>query len=208
MAKKFKTDKPTAEDIIRLRKPNEKTVEILLEPTLKEAIEKKQAEVDYAVRMEQRKGKSLNTRGAESLQAELDQMIEDAQSETVEFHFRDIGRKKLDALVLAHPPTDEQKQQWKDEGNQGVLGYNLETFPPALIAATAFDPELSLAQAQQICDEWGGGDIEALFYGALAACKERTSIPLSKRGYGRTNNSPLNSTSVSEMVEPSAIPTS
>lgn len=208
MGKRFKGDKPQADEIIRLRKPNEKSVEILLEPTLKEAIEQKQAEVDYAVRMEGRKGKTLNTKGAAALQEELDKLIDEAQSETVTFRFRDIGRKRLDALVLAHPPTDEMKQQWKDEGNAGVLGYNLETFPPALIAATAIEPEISLADAQRICDEWGGGDIEALFYGALAACKERTSIPLSKRGFGRTNNSLSNSTSASETEELSATPTS
>lgn len=208
MGKKFKTDKPTADEIIRLRKPNEKSVEILLEPTLKEAIEQKTAEVEHAVRMEGRRGKSLDQKGAEKLQEELDALIEEAQSETVTFLFRDIGRKRLDALVLANPPSDEQKQQWKDEGNSGVLGYNLETFPPALIAATAIDPSLTLLESQQICDEWGGGDIEALFYGALAACKERTSIPLSKRGFARTNNSLSNSTSVSETAEPSAIPIS
>lgn len=205
---KFVSDKPTIEEIRRRKKPNEKSVEILLEPILKSKIEEKEKEVDRLARLEQRGKKDLSQRAAADIQAELDALLDEARSESVTFIFRDIGRKRLDKLVLAHPPTDEQKQLWKDEGNPGTLGYNLETFPAALIAATCVDPEMSEEDAIAICEEWGGGDIEALFFTAMAACKERTSIPLSKRGTAQTPDSPLNSTSALATVEPSDTPNS
>lgn len=191
---KFTSDKPTAQEILRLKKPNEKEVEILLNPVHKEGIKLKEDEVERLTRLERSGRKDLSQKAAAQAQDELDALLDAARADSVTFLFRDIGKKKLDNLIAAHPPTDEQKQLWKDEGNPGVLGYNLETFPAALIAACAVDPVLTEEEAQVICDEWGGGDIEALFYGALAACRERTSIPLSRRGTAAMSDSPLNST--------------
>lgn len=200
MGKKFTSDHPDISEIIRRKKPNEKQVEILLEPVLKSAIEEKEKEVDRAMRLERSGRKSIDQKAASTLQEELDAMLEEARENSVIFHFRDIGRKNLDQLVLKYPPTEEQKALWKAEGNQGTLGYNLETFPPALIAACCIDPVMTYEEAVTICEEWGGGDIETLFYaGAMAACKERTSIPLSRLVTEEKNSSPLSSTSVSAM---------
>lgn len=193
-SQKFASDKPSISEIRRLKKPNEKQVDILLEPLLKAKVEEKTREVEQLTRAEQRGRKDLSQKSAIKAQEELDAIMDEVRSESVTFLFRDIGRKKLDTLIAAHRPTEEMKTQWKDEGNAGSLAYNLETFPPALIAACCVDPEMSLEDAQAICEEWGGGDIEALFYGALASCREQTSIPLSKNGTGQMNDSPLSST--------------
>jgi hypothetical protein len=82
---------------------------------------------------------------------------------------------------MAHKPTPEQKKHVADLGG-GILVYNTDTFPPALISAAAIDPEISLDEAETIFDQWGSADAEILFTTALLVCKERTSVPLSKNG--------------------------
>jgi hypothetical protein len=197
MAKKFKGDKPTMEEIRRLKKPNEKKVPILLDSELGSAITEKHRELDKLKANSMRGNRSLadpTKKQIAALEEEIDQLEEQAEEVTVVFTFRDIGRKKYDDLVGAHKPSAEQKKEYKENGGQGVLAYDPETFVPALISACASDPEIPLEEAEQIAEEWGEGDIEALFFGAMAACKERTSVPLSKKDTEMTRISPSNST--------------
>jgi len=69
---------------------------------------------------------------------------------TITFHLRAIGTKKYEKLVAKHPPTQEQidahevERQAENErlaaAGKGeripALGWNSDTFPPALIAAS------------------------------------------------------------------------
>lgn len=186
----------TIEEIRRKKKPNKKEVSIILDSDLGSAIRKKQEELEHATRMNV-KGRSLADVSPQKIQIELDDMISEAMDTTVTFIFQDIGRKRFNELVENNPPTPEQKQLWKDEENPGHLGYNLETFPIALITATCIEPKMKYEDVESLFEEWGEGDIEALFAGALGVCKERTSIPLSKRVSEPIADSALSSTSAS-----------
>ena len=176
----------TMADILAAKKPNTRTIDIILDSDLAGEISLKRLEIEQAkIRS---KGKKSLAEGTGALEQELDDLIDAAAEIAVTFTFTDIGRKNFDDLVHAHQPTEQQKKQIADLGG-GILEYNTETFPPALIAAAASDPEITLEEAQEIFDEWGQGDAEVLFSVALIVCKERTSIPLSKSGTDPTLNS-------------------
>ena len=179
-----KAKQRTISDILREKKPNTKTVDIVLDSDLAGEIQLKEQEL---AQMRMRKGRSLAD-GVGPLQNELDALYESAADIAVTFTFTDIGRKTFDELILAHSPTKAQKDHIAELGG-GILEFNIDTFPPALLAAAASDPEMSLEEATQIFDNWGSGDAEILFSTALLVCKERTSVPLSKSGTGPTSNS-------------------
>lgn len=169
--------KRTIADILAEKKPNTRTIDIILDSDLANEIQLKEQEKEQ---LQNRRGRSLAD-GIGPLDIELDALYEKAADTAVTFVFGDIGRKLFDTLVQEHPPTKAQKEQIAELGG-GILEYNLETFPPALIAAAAIDPEMDLDDATVIFNTWSSGDAEILFTVALLVCKERTSIPLSKNG--------------------------
>ncbi len=179
-----KAKQRTISDILREKKPNTKTVDIVLDADLAGEIRLKEQELAQ-IRM--RKDRSLAD-GVGPIQRELDALYENAADIAVTFTFTDIGRKTFDELILAHSPTKAQKDHIAELGG-GILEFNIDTFPPALIALAASDPEMSLEEATEIFDTWGSGDAEILFSTALLVCKERTSVPLSRSGIGPTSNS-------------------
>ncbi len=174
----------TMSDILRDKKPNSRTVDIVLDSDLAGEIQLKEQEL---AQMRVRKGRSLAD-GVGPLQIELDALYEQAADIAVTFTFTDCGRKNFDQLVLDHSPTKAQRDHIAELGG-GILEYNIDTFPPALLALTASDPEMSLEEATEIFNTWGSGDAEILFTTALIVCKERTSIPLSRSGTDPTSNS-------------------
>ncbi len=179
-----KAKKRTISDILREKKPNTKTVDIVLDSDLAGEIRFKEQELAQ-IRM--RKDRSLAD-GVGPLQSELDALYESAADIAVTFVFTDVGRKPFEELLMDHAPTKAQKDHVAATGG-GILEFDLDTFPPALLALTASDPELTLEEATEIFDTWGSGDAEVLFSTALLVCKERTSVPLSKSGIGPTSNS-------------------
>ncbi len=176
--------KQTMASIIKKKKPNTKTVDIVLDSDLANEIQLLEQE---KAQMQSRRGRSLAD-GIGPLETKLDALYEKASEGVATFTFRDPGRRPFDDLVLEHPPTKDQKDRVIELGG-GILEFNLDTFPPALMALTASDPKMTLAQAETIFDEWGSGDAETLFAAALLVCKERTSIPLSRNGTDPTDNS-------------------
>jgi hypothetical protein len=184
-SKQSKTAKTqTMADILAAKKPNRRTIDVILDSDMAGTIRLKEQEL---AQLKNRRGKSLAD-GIGPLETELDELYEQAADLAVTFTFQDIGRRAFDTLVLAHQPTPEQKKHVAEMGG-GILEYNIDTFPPALMAASAADPEMTLEEAEEIFNEWSSGDAEILFTTALLACKERASVPLSRKGTGQTGSS-------------------
>lgn len=159
------------EEIRRLKKPNEVTVDVVLDPETSRVIDELERRYERAKRLDKKQNRTPEAPG---LLKEIEKLQEDVEEDKVTFAFRDPGRQKFDALVDAFPPSDkdrkENQYQWDPDG-----------FVPALISLSAIDPKLSDVEAQEIYDEWGRGDVEALFNAALQACLEQASIPFTKR---------------------------
>lgn len=95
------------------------------------------------------------------------------------FRLRPIGRPQWEHLVLDHPATDVQQKAHRDSQEEqgvplalrGVLRWDEDMFPPALLAASCAEPELSVEQAASIWhddgEKWSAGECEVLFQTAL-----------------------------------------
>lgn len=191
------TDTPSMGEILALKQPNRKSVDIPLNSEIAQQISDKETLIEQKRVLLDRErnrertgvGKSLAesskisqlTRAIEELEDEIDTLWEANQDTIATFTFQDIGRKKYDDLTTAHPPTKEQQKDWEEEGGEGKLGYNPDTFVPALISVTAISPAISLDEATKICEEWGNYEVIRLFNAALAACVGTAAVPKSRR---------------------------
>jgi len=179
MSKKFTSDSPDLAEIRRLKKPNKRSVTLLLDTEVAKQI----ADLEKEIRRERRKDEKENRAPVvPGLEKKLDALKEAAIDDEVEFVFVDIGRKKFDGILDKHPPSDEIKEL------EPAAEWDPETFPPALIAACSYEPEISEEQALEIWDEWSQAETQALFMGALGACLERASIPFTKTDTGVTDD--------------------
>lgn len=162
----------TFKEIQALKKPNETAVDILVDVDLNRTL----SELARRYEKESRDDKKLNRPPkAPGILKELESLQGKLEESKVTFRFRDPGRRKFDALVDACPPTKEEKELHQ-------FDWHPDTFVPALLALTAIEPELTEKEAQEIYNEWGRGDVEALFNTALQACLEQASIPFTRRG--------------------------
>lgn len=204
--RKFSSDSPSIEEIMRLKKPHTVSVEISLDPEIAQAMWEAEQEIEdlekrlnrERARARSQTGKSLADgselqeiqKQIEAAEGRLEALWDDAEGSIAEFVFQDIGRKRYDDLVSEHPPTAEEKRQWEAEGGEGKLAYSTESFPPALISATAIKPEIDLATATKICDEWGNGEVYKLMNAAQASCVGISSVPKSRRSLTDTVETP------------------
>lgn len=157
-------------DIKKIKKPNEVSVELVLDPEISRLI----TQLSQKHEMEKRKDAKENRPPvAPKILKELEALQEKAEESKSVFTFKDPGRRKFDALVDACPPDAEQKAK--------QYQWDVHKFVPQLIALCSLDPEISSEDADMIYDDWGRGDVEALFDAALQACLEVASIPFTKR---------------------------
>lgn len=123
--------------------------------------------------------------------ATLDQLINKPRSTTefslylsdgnggtneVTLKYQAIGMRAYDRLVSKHPPKPEQRA----EG----ASFDIDSFAPALIAASSVEPEISTAEAKQIWDseDWSRGDVMVLFRNAVELNNRGLDIPFSENG--------------------------
>lgn len=107
----------------------------------------------------------------EALQAELEEAKEAKRQRTALFVFRALGRKELEDLERLHKVTKEQISDYRDQCRvmqtppNNPPNYNFESFPPALISASAIKPEISLEQAIEMWNspEFSKGELGAIF---------------------------------------------
>ncbi|MFJ3201020.1 hypothetical protein [Streptomyces sp. NPDC086989] len=92
-------------------------------------------------------------------------------SET-EFRFEALGDRAWSDLIAAHPP--------KEKGN----AFDPETFAPALIAACAIDPVMSVDQVKELFDVLNHAQRDVLWQGAFDVNTEATGIPFSLTASG------------------------
>jgi hypothetical protein len=206
-SQKFSSDTPTMAEIRARKKPNRRTVAILLDSALSHEIDEKIAEIEKLERKQKVKGfgGTLADKTNQDLLTkidELEELEESAAAETVEFTFQDIGRRAYDELLKEHRPTAEEKAEYKEAGGEGVLAYSTTTFPPTLISRCSVTPEISQEDAEAIFLEWSEGDLETIFMAALLACKEPTSLPKSRAGTAKTRVLQQNSTTAQNEESP------
>lgn len=133
---------------------------------------------------------------APAIQKQIDELVEESRNTEVTFTFKSIGRFRYDELVDEHPPTKEAKKEGAE--------FNADTFPPALVAESCVDPEMTNEDAVDIfaSPDWNGAELRRLFFGALEVNTETGDIPLSRSGSDATLSSLLNLVSQQNTASP------
>jgi hypothetical protein len=91
-------------------------------------------------------------------------------------HLEALGGPDYDALVDKHPPTQKQREQ-------GEV-FNRDTFMPALIAACATKPKLSVEQLKQLRESkaWSPGEFGGMFLACQRICNATTDVSFTVTG--------------------------
>lgn len=166
--------RPATFDHLKAKAPLERTVSVVLSDEAVRA---------WEVASSAYEGARLAGRVTAELEATRDEARAAVEAATVTLRFRSIGRRRYDSLVEDHPVSDEGRQRAQDQGAPAPP-YDVETFAPALIAASCVDPVLTVEQVGEIWDEWNTAELMELWAAALEVCTQRRVVDLGKAGYG------------------------
>ena len=89
-------------------------------------------------------------------------VVEVDEDTEVTITFEAIGRDKFEAMLDEHTPENE-------EGTKEGQVEDPDTFGPAIISASAIEPELALEDVQKMWDTWNRTELNILYRTALEA---------------------------------------
>lgn len=175
---------------IRARKKRaSRTVQVILDPDLRQAVI--DAEVATAEAQRRADLHPANQPAAADLAEatrRLDAARRAAREETVVFRFEALGREAFEALRDSHPPSSEQRSEFRRSAlamglaphQIGELAHNPDTFPPALLAACCADPAMTETQARDLwdSDEFSQAELAEMFDAALTVNQSNRRVEL------------------------------
>lgn len=171
----------TFDHLKSLKKPQTVSVHIALDSDLAQEFEEARQAVEIARMIADENG--AEAANLKETTKKFDDLKERVNKESVKFTFRAMGRKRYDALVNEHPPTEEQREKAKEnEDDPDDLQWNPETFPQALAAKSIVDPEMTEDQFMEMwdSDDWSGPELLTMFWAALQANTVRGVVNLGK----------------------------
>lgn len=108
------------------------------------------------------------TGAAAEIARQIRDLEERMQSSVVQFRMRGLSAFRRDEWFAANPARDGKEE-----------GFNPVTGLPSLIAACCVDPEMTVEQAQQLCEQLGTGQADRLFSAAFEATNGGGDVPFS-----------------------------
>lgn len=172
----------TWEDLKAKKKPNTQKVRIALDPEIAEEFSEAVSRLEIAkIRHNARPNDEGATQQLLEAQEEVDRLKPLYLENSTEFVFKAIGRKKYEELVLAHPPTDAQRKQVADMGEDPKqLGWNSDTFPPLIVADSVRSPKMTRTDVKEMwdSDEWNAAELRDLLQAAVMANSDRKNVDL------------------------------
>lgn len=178
--------KPVTLDHLKsLKKPVITRAVIAGDNEVAEEYEQAKNELDYArIRYEARPEVDIVRSDFEEAKKRFEAAKKRAQETALVFKFRSIGRKKYEALLDKHQPTEEQIEEFESRGGKrDQLSFNPDTFPLALIAASSFEPEMTIDDVKELWDsdaDWNTSELALLFEKAYEANTAKRILDLGK----------------------------
>lgn len=115
-------------------------------------------------------------RAIEALEAEI-------ESSALSLKFGAVSYREWADLLAAHPPTKKQIKEAADRGGdwrtRQLVDHNPDTFPAALVAACALEPEMTVEQVQTLADELGPDQFSLLWLACLEINRGGEAAPKS-----------------------------
>ncbi len=179
-------------DDLRAKQPETRTVEFCMDHDLAERLVDARIERDRLKReagrrhVDERAAHEAEARAEEAEQEYLE-LAEQAKPKLIRFVFAAVDPETYDRLKAEHRPTERQRTEARKQ-NQDLPEWNVETFPPALVAASCIkvtgpsgeQDGLSIEEAQAIwkADNWNSAERAELGNAAMAAYLTRTRLDL------------------------------
>ncbi|MCD2461978.1 hypothetical protein MBT42_00195 [Streptomyces sp. MBT42] len=154
------------EDILKRATPRERTVKVCIRGDLAGRVQSLTEEL-AKVSKEWEPSDITEVHPARQIAADLKAARDEAQAAEVPFTVRYIGDRAYSDLLAAHPSDDENEL------------FKLETFTPALIAASCADPVMTLAQTKELFEVINEGEIKKLFDAAWDVHHSSDVVPFS-----------------------------
>lgn len=154
-------------DIMAAARPREASVSICLSGDLAADAERIQGQIEA---LGSRTMASLSLGEVDpraALESELAEIHELMRMNTETFRFRSIGSKPYSDLLAAHP------------GRTSDEAWNPETFTPALISASAIDPEMTPEELDGLLEVLNDEQGAQLWRAAFRANRTDVSVPFS-----------------------------
>lgn len=160
-------DRAAVLDRLRAKKPVRAEYRVHLSDEPIRALREARGELDRAESLlaESKTDTVLNYAREQVAQARehVEKARAEAEADSVLLVFHGISRDDFNALVDAHPPSEEDAKKGRD--------YDPNTFPPALIAATCVDPGFdSPDEVLDVIGDWNMTERESLFTTAMSTC--------------------------------------
>lgn len=119
----------------------------------------------------------------DSIDAQIKEAQEEFQATAIRFVMQAIGRNRYDALLKDHPPTPEQIEEAKKDGEN--ISFNPDTFSFALIDACCVEPEHEPGELEAWLrddpdEEWNMAEVADLFQAAVMVNVDRSRTDMGK----------------------------
>ena len=131
------------------------------------------AKLDQAQREDLRNIGITGGKAAPAVEEEIAELEDEMADSEMVFVFEGLGHREYVKLLTQHPPSKRDKA--------ANLDFNETTFPPALIAASCVEPEMTLEQATTLCDTITDGQFSKLWNVAIAVNVGSDAAPKSVR---------------------------
>lgn len=176
--------RPATFDHLRsTKKPLTKVVQIVLDAELADEHETAKETYDRAKIMVDARPQDQQVldewADAKAALEEVERRIEESEA-VVTVKVKSIGRQRFDAMQDEFPPSKETRDKSKAEGSRAQV--DIEKFGPALIAACAVEPELTLEEANELwtSEAWNLAECLAIYHACLEVNTQRRVVELGK----------------------------
>jgi hypothetical protein len=147
----------------------ERTVEICLRGDLVSKVE----DLERQLRDAQTSLTTLADAGrAQLLATEIESVREQMRAASVVFRLRGLNRQDWRAILAAHPPRE-------DDRDDNILGYNQDTFFPALIRACLIEPDVDDETWARLEPVLSSKQFDDLADAALGTSRRTVDVPFS-----------------------------
>lgn len=176
------TGKMSYQEMKAKKKPNTRTVPICMDPELGMAFSnlsaKKEKLEELLEGLPGDRALAAELKIVEKKLKELDGEIQDAM---YDFKFRAVNSTLIDEILSENQPTPKQLKEAAQKGEDAPM-WNPDTMPPAIVAASLQDPELTLEEVQEMWEDenWNAAELLTLFEAAMTVNNTRVNVDLKK----------------------------
>lgn len=168
------------QDVLKAKKPSLEVVWILMNPGLQEAREMLEVEASAARIYDGRHTDAVKR--APEVEGRIDDMDQEIAESRVPFSFKSIGRENYAKLLDEFKPREPKEDHETDHD----VGFDVDEFPPRLLALGSVDPKMELKDAEEIWNggegDWSDAETTKILMAAIRANKETVDVPFTRLG--------------------------